>query len=113
MSPSKPEITLLDLLQKTFPQDVIVQQMPIKVGRKTLFVDFVIKDKKLAFEIDGKQHSEYTEHFHGDAEGFKAAKYRDLLKAIVLEDLGYTLIRISHKDKLTLKSLRKKLIDAL
>jgi very-short-patch-repair endonuclease len=113
MPRSKPEETLLAALTELFPNDVIVEQMPLKVGRSTLFVDFVIKDKKLAFETDGRQHDEYVEHLHGDAEGFKASKLRDVLKECALEELGYTLVRFKHNESVTVKSVRKRLLDSL
>jgi len=113
MPRSKPESALYDILVKLFPNDRIVEQYPVKVAGKTLFVDFVIMDKGLAFETDGRQHDEFVAHFHKDADAFKASKERDRLKELVLRSLGYTLVRIKHDEKLTVATVRSKLLAAL
>lgn len=113
MARSKGEADLDTVLKKLFPNDTIVSEYPIQVGRTTLFVDRVIHDKKLAFEYDGRQHDEFSEFHHKDAEGFQASKHRDRLKMAWLDLHGYKLVRITHTEKISISLVRKKVLAAL
>ncbi len=51
----------------------------------------------LAFEYDGKQHSEYNPHFHkGDHQAFVYQVKKDSYKDKICKDQGVLLIRIPH-----------------
>jgi very-short-patch-repair endonuclease len=107
------EAALDEVLKQLYPEHSIRHDFPIKVNRATLFVDRVILALRLAFEIDGRQHSEFVAHFHVNAEGFKSHKTRDRLKEQWLEENGFTLIRIAPDEIITAKSIRSRIIEAL
>lgn len=51
----------------------------------------------LAFEYDGKQHSEYNEYFHkGNIESFKYQIKKDNYKDVKCKEKGVLLVRIPH-----------------
>lgn len=110
---SKLEQQLDSSLEKLYPTEQILHDYPIKVRSSTLYVDRVITARKLAFEVDGSQHEAYSAFFHKTTEGFTSHKERDKMKEDWLDSHGYTLVRLSHKDKLTPKSIRQKILEAL
>jgi len=100
-------------LAKVFPNEQVTKQFPIKVRGRTLYVDRVLQSRKVAIEVDGRQHSEFVEHFHKDAEGFKDSKERDRLKDGMLKFLGYAVVRFKHDETITAALLRKRVLKAL
>lgn len=110
---SKGEADLDEALAAVFGPAAVTRELAIKVRGKTLFVDRVLKGYGLAFEVDGGQHDQFNEFFHGDANGFASSKERDRLKALWLEANGFTLIRFSSKDKITAELVRKRVQSAL
>lgn len=52
--------------------------------------------KGLAFEYDGRQHSEYTPHFHKSSRDFVYQAQKDFYKDRVCKNHGVLLIRIPH-----------------
>ena len=66
------------LLKKHFPFDSILEELYIPDG---FYLDYFLPLRKMAFEINGRQHDEYVEHFHGSKKGFARAKSRDVNKA--------------------------------
>lgn len=52
--------------------------------------------KGLAFEMDGRQHSEYTPHFHKSKNEFVYQTKKDHWKNLKCKEKGITLIRIPH-----------------
>jgi very-short-patch-repair endonuclease len=113
MARSRLEETLDTVLKELFPNDRFVEDWPIKVRGRTLFVDRVLPTRKLAFEIDGRQHLEYVQYFHKDHDGFVSHKERDRVKTEWLATNHYTLIRLAHNDKITVKEVRARILMAL
>ena len=114
MSRSKIEDQVDAALKVLYPHDTICEEEAISPRKGiTLFVDRMIKPKKLAFEIDGRQHDEFVEHFHRDAAGFASSQERDRMKTQWLKMQGYTLIRIKHNEKIDATTLRAKVLKAL
>jgi very-short-patch-repair endonuclease len=107
------EAALDKALEELYPYDAVKSDWPIKVKGKTLYVDRVLLGPKIAIEADGRQHSEYTEHFHRDADGFRSSKERDALKVAWLEANGFTLVRFDHKEEISAATLRTKILEAL
>lgn len=102
---SKGEDQLFEILKKEFPNYHISRQMPIKIGRMTLYVDLAIKELGLAFEYHGIQHYEFSEFFHKSAtiskeSVFNKGKARDSLKAQALKEKGFTLVVIPYWENL-------------
>ncbi len=110
---SELERQLDEALAILYPQDSILHDWPIKVGKKTLFVDRVICSRKLAFEMNGSQHGTYSSFFHKDAEGFASHKDRDKAKAEWLDNQGYSLISLEYTDKLDAENIRSKILEQL
>lgn len=81
-----------DALCDMYPSDVVCEEFPCSGENLTL--DFFIPRKKLAVEVQGRQHREYVAFFHGDAEGFKKQKKRDERKAEWCELNGIRLVKI-------------------
>ena len=66
-----------------------------------LRLDFFLPDHNLAVEFDGEGHSEFIEHFHKTAEGYRQAKKRDRLKDEYCAAQGIVLIRFSCEDEIS------------
>ena len=64
-----------------------------------LELDAYNEELKLAVEINGKQHYEYTPFFHRNKEAFQNQQYRDELKRRMCKDVNVELIEISYKIK--------------
>ncbi len=106
---SKGEELLLTILDTQFPHYTILPQKAVKVGYKTLYLDYYIPQLKKAFEFDGEAHFSFIKHFHKTISGFLKSKGRDTQKDKYCKDNGITLIRISHNEALSLETLRQKL----
>lgn len=52
--------------------------------------------KGLAFEYDGKQHSEHSPHFHNSVDDFKYQVKKDTYKDLKCKEKGILLVRIPH-----------------
>lgn len=83
-------------------------------------LDRYYPDIKLAFEYDGKQHNEYIKYIHKSKSNFLYYQECDKLKTVACRDKGITLVRVSHKDKLSndlirslIKQANPKLYDQL
>jgi very-short-patch-repair endonuclease len=61
--------------------------------------DFCIRNenKEVLLEIDGRQHFEYIDHFHGTEEYYQRRRNDDILKTQHAKDGGYKLIRLDYK----------------
>lgn len=113
MARSQLEADLDAALKELYPQERVIEDMPIKVRGRTLFVDRVIAGPKIAIEADGRQHFEYVKGFHQNADGYAAHKHRDRIKEEWLADNGYTLVRFRYDEKIDAKLLRDKILQAL
>lgn len=74
-------------------------------------LDIYYPDLKLAFEYDGSQHSQYNEYFFRNQQQFKYLQRCDALKDRLCKELGITLIRITHKNKITPQLIIKKILE--
>lgn len=102
------------LLIETFPLCTIFNEHSVKYEDHQLYFDFYVKDYGLLFEIQGRQHSEFVEHFHGDSRGFIASKKRDNLKVAYCEENNLTLVIINYDEKInTQEELLKKINEAM
>ena len=61
-------------------------------------VDFLNATKKIAIEVNGRQHTEYVEHFHKNKANYLKSIKRDWIKTEWLESNDYQLIEIEQKD---------------
>ena len=79
-----------EILHEVFPTLQILEEVYIPGER--LYLDFYIPLKKLAIEVQGEQHEEYTPFMHKDKLGFGRAQTRDKRKAEFCRINGITLI---------------------
>lgn len=109
---SKGEASLHEVLREEFPHHRIFSQFTIKVGRKSLFLDYYIPVMKLAFEYDGQQHAEFNGFFHRTQKEFENSVNNDRLKEEWCASHNVTLIRINHKERTDISTLRGKIKTA-
>lgn len=85
------------LLEK-FPFDPILEE--VSVPHENLSIDFLIPSRKLAFEIQGRQHDKYVPFFHKSPQNFLASKERDSRKQKWCEINGITLYHVDSLESL-------------
>lgn len=66
------------LLRQMYPTAGILEEVPLPGSG--LFADFYLPLRKVVVEAHGKQHYEFTPHFHGDRRNFIAGQNRDQKK---------------------------------
>lgn len=94
------------LLYKYWFTDTVFEEMPVVGTRMTL--DFYNANRKIALEVDGKQHDKYVEFFHKkNRQNFLSQIYRDDEKHIFCEKNGITLVRIKEGEKINEELLRE------
>lgn len=104
---------VIGLLKEIYPHETIKQEFPAKINNHTLFIDIYLPKQKLCIEVDGKQHDVYIPFFHQSKSVFKNQQSLDELKNIWAKEQSLTLIRISHKDKLSKEFLMNKIIEVM
>ena len=98
---SKQSDHIYKLLTEAFPHNIVTKECFIKYQGNRLFFDFYIKDYDLLFEVQGRQHSEFVSHFHGDRQGFLETKRRDNLKLQYCQEKDLYLVRINYDEEIT------------
>ena len=58
--------------------------------------DFEIPKGKIIIEVQGNQHLQYIQHFHGSYENFEYQQLKDRMKKEFAENKGYTVIYITY-----------------
>ena len=104
--PKKTRESLQKAISKTKENRVLTLILAINYSGKW---DILNATKKIAIEVNGRQHSEFVPFFHGTRlDYFKSIK-RDVQKAEWLELNGYTLIELERKDidELSLEYIEK------
>jgi len=71
------------------------------------------EELNLALEFNGKQHYEYTPHFHKTRDTFHNLKYRDILKKQMCEKNNVNLIVVPYYEADNYKKLKQYLINKL
>jgi len=103
-----------DTLKDVFSLNVIKKEYYVNYRNTRLFFDFYIKDLGVLIEIQGRQHTEFIKHFHGDKEKFLSQKKRDNLKIdYVQENKKFCLVRFKFNEKITNDLVRNKIYNAL
>jgi hypothetical protein len=82
-----------DLFQREFPC-VRPNFLKNPLTGKNLELDLYNNDLRLAFEVDGAQHTKYNTYFHSSYKDFQKQVERDRFKDRQCEFIGITLIRI-------------------
>jgi len=104
---------LVGLMLKTlFPRDVILEEFTVPGSR--LSVDFFIPNRDLVIEVQGDQHFEHNEFFHGDRKlstKYGGQQIRDRQKAEWCVNNDFTLVEILEKD--TENDIRTKIRNSI
>ena len=101
-----------DLLNDLFKYNIIVPEYYINYKGSKLFFDFYIKDLSILFEVQGRQHSEFTKHFHKDSSGFINSKKRDNLKLRYVEENKIPFVVVNYNERISKGLLLGKIIEA-
>lgn len=85
------------IIDELYPYEAILEEF--FVPGDSLYIDFFLPRKRLAVEVHGRQHYEYSEFFHGSKKKFKQSQERDSRKKHWCELNGIKLIEIAYDDK--------------
>ena len=96
-SRSKVQFKTKKFLEPFWRGQIVYEEFPVYGSRMT--VDILNATKKLAIEVQGKQHGEFNKFFHSNSrlkylEGIK----RDIKKAEWLENNGFILLEIEEDE---------------
>lgn len=70
----------------------------LRVGSSSLELDYYCDKLKLAFEINGAQHYEFSSFFHRNYYNFISLTGRDCLKKYLCEENGVELVSVDLRD---------------
>ena len=99
-SRSKLQYKVKKSLEKIWANNIVLEEMPV-VGTK-LSLDFYNANKKIAIEVQGRQHNQYVPHFHGNNKiNFIAQLRRDHQKKEFCEINNIKLIELYEEDDLS------------
>ena len=102
------------VLRELFPHSVILKEEYVFYLGVRLYFDFYIKDIGMFVEVQGRQHTKFTKHFHGKIRNFIKQQYRDDLKKLyVNEDIKLSLVRFNYNEKITVQSVKHKIFESL
>lgn len=105
-SRSKVQLKVKKFLRPYWKRDVVLEEMPI-VGTRCS-IDFYNANKKIAIEVQGKQHQSYNEFFHKkDRQKWLSQLKRDALKAEFCLTNGIKLVEIYEEDELSVELFAK------
>jgi hypothetical protein len=85
-------------IRRFLPNYNLVEEYHIKFGAKNLFFDFYLPELLIVIEVQGAQHDEFVQFFHGTAENFKDHKKRDSLKSEWADLNNIRLVEIREAD---------------
>jgi hypothetical protein len=101
-SKSKMQKGVKDFLKVFWSKHVVFEEFPV-AGTK-LSLDFYNANKKIAIEVQGRQHTEYVPFFHGNNKiNYINQLKRDQNKLKFCEDNDILLMEIYPEDKLSEK----------
>ena len=101
-SKSKRQREVKKFLKKYWKNHVVFEEFPVAGTR--LSIDFYNANKKVAIEVQGRQHTKYIPHFHGkNKANFLSQKRRDIQKKEFCRLNKIRLIGIFPEDNLTEK----------
>ncbi len=113
MAKSELHKKVLSLVRECYPKETIKEELPIKIGNKTLYLDIYLPRLKIALECDGQQHSKFNKFFHADIASFNQQKKNDKNKEDYCEEEGISLIRVKYNDSMTVENITNKILDKL
>tara|TARA_Y100000310_G_scaffold314293_1_gene363524 strand:- start:503 stop:913 length:411 start_codon:yes stop_codon:yes gene_type:complete len=107
-SRSKIQFKVKQFLKPYWKNQIVYEEFPVYGSRMT--VDIVNATKKIAIEVQGRQHKEFNKFFHKTRGNYLESIKRDYIKREWLEKNDFILIEVEEKEinKLS-KTLFKKL----
>jgi hypothetical protein len=92
----------------------IEKEIYINYKGQKLYFDFLVKELGVYVEVQGRQHTEFIPHFHGNKDNFAKQKARDNMKiAYVYENDKYCLVRFNYDESITKELVYYKINKAL
>lgn len=70
----------------------------VRIPGSLLDLDFYLPAKKIAFEVQGRQHTEFVKHFHINKDGFIQSQLRDKRKCEWCEENNIRLIELPDRE---------------
>ncbi len=111
---SKLADNVYDVIRKSFPTHTIHKEHYINYKGTRLFFDYFIKSMGVLVEVQGRQHTQFVKHFHGNRASFLGQKKRDNLKLEYVQSQdNLCLVRFYDNEKITEKLVLDKLYTAL
>lgn len=95
-SRSKFQLGVKEFLHPYWKSDIVFEELKL-VGTRMSF-DFYNANKKIAVEVQGKQHTEYVKFFHGSRAKYLEQLKRDDKKLRFCQVNDITLVEIYPKD---------------
>lgn len=92
---------ILDELFPANPHRRVFPEYFVSYKGTKLFFDFYVKEYFVFIECQGRQHTQFVKHFHGDGEAFSRQKMRDNLKLEYVQKNGLYLVRIYDHEEIT------------
>ena len=89
---SKIQYAIGQMILAKYPLDPILEDITIPDTRLSL--DFYLPQRKIAFEIQGEQHTEMNPFFHETVADFENEKHRDALKELFCELNNIKLVKL-------------------
>jgi len=93
-SPSELHIRARNVLKQLYPTMALLEEVPLPGSQ--LKLDFYIPFLSLAIEVQGQQHTEFTEHFHKNKFAFVKAQTNDKTKQWWCEQHNIRLVELQY-----------------
>lgn len=111
---SKIADSVYEILKEEFIFTTIEKEYYINYRNTRLLFDFYVKSLGILIECQGRQHTEFVKHFHGQVENFYAQKRRDNLKVEYCEENNLTLVYFYDTiDVITNKLILDRIYEAI
>tara|TARA_Y100001938_G_C7956340_1_gene361912 strand:+ start:146 stop:547 length:402 start_codon:yes stop_codon:yes gene_type:complete len=103
-SRSKIQYKVKRALKESWENHVVFEEFPVAGTKMTL--DFYNANKKIAIEVQGRQHTKYVPHFHGNNKiNYISQLRRDNQKREFCEINGIRLIEIHEGDEISKRAI--------
>lgn len=96
---SKFQDKVKEFVRFTWQDDVVFEELPVLGTR--LSIDIYNASKKVAIEIQGRQHIEFVKHFHKNKQGQISQLKRDQIKFDFCQKNDIKLIEIYDEKEIT------------
>lgn len=102
---SRGQKALREVIAKALPDHEIRDEEPIG----NLFMDIFVPGLNLCVEYDGRQHYEFTPHFHATEDDFQRQQFNDKRKEQLCKKQGIRLVRVRYDEPATMETVLSKL----